>query len=187
MRQACQGLYYGPEPSSKTIGLEEIHEQCDVIINCRPLEGKAHWYFPSKGSEMDETIRVDEDTMAEKRFIAFPIANRALPDKKELLKVCRTVVDCIRKNKDHVYIHCRRDKETCGPLIVLCMYWLKGEKDYDPINDLRQRMEHQLCSTKDQRNLVTSCYEFVQSQWYWSGQGFVPQQKKARKEHNSSI
>lgn len=186
MRQACKGLYYGPEPSSKTVPLQDLHEACDVIVNCRPIEGKAHWYFPSMGTKLDETILMDTDSSdQEKRYIAFPIANRSFPDKKDLLKVCSTIVECIQKNNDVVYVHCRRDKETCGPVVVLCMYWLKGEKNYDPIKDLRQRMEHQLCVTKDQRNLVASCYEFVQTQWYWSGAGFVSQRKKARTSNNN--
>lgn len=182
MREACKGLYYGPDPSNKTVPLEDVYEKCDVMVNCRPMEGRAHWYFPSKGTEADEVIQIGDDPAdGERRFIAFPIPNRGLPDKKDLLKVCRTIVECIQKHKDVVYVHCRRDKDTCGPVVALCMYWLKGEKDYDPIKELRQRMEHQLCPNKDQRNLVASCYEFVQTQWYWSGAGFVSQRKKVKK------
>lgn len=181
IQRACPGLYYGPEPSTRTVSLEEIHEDCTVIVNCRPIEpeGRGHWYFPSKGEQLDERIHrtnKDEDE-EEQRFIAFPIPNRGLPKQKDLLKVCKTIVECVQREQEVVYVHCRRDKETCGPVVALCMYWLKGEKDYDPIQELRKKMEFQICVTKDQRNLVKSCYDHVQQEWYWKGAGFQKKRK----------
>lgn len=184
IKKACDGLYYGPAPSKKTISLDDIHKVCTVIVNCREVTSTSHWYFPSSGEKTDETIYAVEDgevTNEQHRFIAHPTPDKKVANPKDVQNVCEKIVRAIQHDKQSVYVHCFDGTSTCGVVVMLCLYWLNGGKQFDPFEEMRKgKSEFLLCDLKVQQTQVKSLYSFVNNRIYWGSQLVEPKKKKRR-------
>ena len=150
--------------------MHEVLQTCNVLVSCREFSETSHWYFAKKGAKLDEEHEEDDEEpeTIRKRFIACPTPSRGLAPNEQVEQVCRKIVEEIRNHDSVVYVHCRDGYSECGVIVCVCMYWLKNQADYDPIQELRLQNEYMLCNSKEQKKQAASLYPFAKKMNYWN-------------------
>jgi hypothetical protein len=156
MKQVCEYLYYGPAPKSKTMR-EELDNHIQVFVNLRESSETSHWYCND-----------------ERETISFPIANgsiyqdkgRVSDKNKSVKELCHRIVEHIHA-KRNVYIHCVDGVSTCGPIVLGCWFWIMNDSKFDPLHEIRQKAEFQLCKSNEQQQQLDDIKKYALSIIRW--------------------
>jgi hypothetical protein len=138
MKQLHAGLAFGPRPETATLG--DLLERFHVIVNLRPHTDTSHWY-------------VDKATDNDVEVISFQLdgPEGTAKDKQKLLDLVLRLGRMIVEEKRLIYIHCV-DGARLAPLVAFPVwYFVMGQRDFDPIQDIRLQFDTKSLSNRRQQ------------------------------------
>lgn len=144
-------LIMGPPLSKKNYPIKVMlkHFGVNCFVNLMPLRGKCRWYMYN-GHLVEDLSEYATRPCDEIICVSNPMSDEKPMKDNDLFAFVIKLLGILQADDDIImYIHDCKGTYVTATVALPLLYFLKNDKSYDPVQDMKRRGKHQVVSSRD--------------------------------------